>query len=286
VIAPIRAYNVYFTNYAPNTIRFRVLNADKTFKVRLSVYYITPNRVDVFTNGLLAYPTNAQVNSQSYTLIDPGNDTLRFKPNISSPIGTNFMNRTEKMLYFAIDGSGFVDLVVTQTLFIQFNMRDILPVEFYKSQDLVNNIASLFAFDKKSIRRVEPVNENRNAKSLKTGSSRMIIVIENEPAKNLVARDESFSSIVANVTMKFAAGSIETDAQKLLNVTIQSGFIELSMNTNETQCYKLAKINRIKMLTGPKSCREQSPCDQQPVIQVLDDSVRFFKIFKVFKYLK
>ena len=279
VISPDKHYHIYFSNYAPNSLRLRLLNADLSFRARVGVYYITSNRIDLFKNDEIVYPTNANVDpvSKAYKLIDPGNDTLKFKPNISSPIGTNFINRTEKRLYFTIGGSAYIDLIVTQTLFIQFNMKDILPEEFYNSQDLVNNIAALLGVDKKYIRKIEPVKENRKGRDLDSGST-MLIVIENEPAQNYSEGVETFSSILTNITMKFASGSIEENAQKLLNTSIQGGFIELPSNSNETQSFKLSKISKIKLIRGPKSCREQSPCDQQPIIQVLDDMV-FLVVF-------
>ena len=139
--------------------------------------------------------------------------------------------------------------------------------EFYNSPNLVSNFAALLGVDAKYIRRVEPVSESKRKRSVQAASSAMRITIENEPAKNVFKSAEVFSSILANVTMRFAAGTVETEAMKMLNVSIRAARIHIPMNSNETQSFNLSKLTRIEILRGPDARREQSLCGQQPKVQ-------------------
>ena len=70
-------------------------------------------------------------------------------------------------------------------------------------------------------------------------------------------------------------GELQEKAQSRLNVTL-TGFAVQKPSTSpseNTTLTEINKINKIVVFKQASSCRAQSPCDFQPLLQVLDQNV-------------
>ena len=57
------------TGVNPQRTKFYLINADEDDRVRLAVYYSTPQRLDVFADSVYIYPENAEItNDGGYNL--------------------------------------------------------------------------------------------------------------------------------------------------------------------------------------------------------------------------
>ena len=85
-----QTYQIYFTSTPPKYTRFRLINGDPTIKCVLAVYFDSLQQIDVYANTSYVSPTNRDMQSNVFTLLDqPNNVTL------SSPVGSNYFDRFE-----------------------------------------------------------------------------------------------------------------------------------------------------------------------------------------------
>jgi len=54
-------FDLYMTGTNPQHTRFFMLQAEEEERVRLAVYYFSPQRLDVFKDDIYIYPTNAEI---------------------------------------------------------------------------------------------------------------------------------------------------------------------------------------------------------------------------------
>jgi hypothetical protein len=77
---------------------------------------------------------------------------------------------------------------------------------------------------------------------------------------------------------QFMTGELQEKAQVKLNVSF-TGFAVQKPTTSpyeNTTLTDVNKINKIVVVNQASSCRSQSPCDVQPLLQVLDQNVNDF----------
>ena len=63
-VAPEKNYDIYLTSTPPYELRFRILNADENFKIRLSMFYCTSQRIDLYLNGVYVPSTNSYLQNR------------------------------------------------------------------------------------------------------------------------------------------------------------------------------------------------------------------------------
>ena len=56
-----KTYDIYLTGTNPQHTRFYLINADEDDRVRIAIYYSTPQRLDVFADSTFIYPENAEI---------------------------------------------------------------------------------------------------------------------------------------------------------------------------------------------------------------------------------
>ena len=100
----------------PNQLRFRILNADSTFKVRLSMHYFTSNRIDLYKNDYYVDPTNGYYIDGKLHLKDiylnGSQISNSFMPTYLNMSGTNLFVRQKSKMYFSVWGRDYIDLKI------------------------------------------------------------------------------------------------------------------------------------------------------------------------------
>lgn len=96
----------------PQKLRLRLLNSDPSKVLRLAIFYSTPQRLDVYRQGIYIQPTNAQLNGQTFTYIkkNPKLSDDQFEPPLSGISGANFFERRTNTLFVLVRGNGPVDI--------------------------------------------------------------------------------------------------------------------------------------------------------------------------------
>jgi hypothetical protein len=283
VLASNRSYDIYLTSTPPNQLRFRILNADSSFKVRLSMYYSTSNRVDLYRNGRFVEPTNADYVNGNMVLRDPQSNLNSFMPTLNSPSGTNLMYRLDRKFYFSHSGADVIELRIAPLVYVRFGVPAITPDAFFNTETIVSNFASLLNIDPARIRRVEIVRESissgrrRRQSSLNDLVYISLTIFENpvqilENNLTLSSIDARMNELGATISNLFATGQLQEQAKSLLNVSLQTMSIQQPYsNDTAKEIYKAA---RILVHQEAKGCREQAVCEQQPILKVVDEDVR------------
>jgi hypothetical protein len=288
IVAANKSYKVFLTATPPNQLRFRLLNADASYKIQLGMYYFTSQRIDLYRNDTFINATNAVYVNGAMQLQDP-TPLSSYMPTYSNASGSNLYVKADQMMYFSIDGSSYIDLKIAPVLFLRFGVPAITPDQFFNTATLVGNMAILLGVDPSMIRKVNIVRAS-SKKKRQAGSSLVYVevtIMSNPPSSASNSNSSSeiasqLSSLSNNITNKYLTGQLQAQAQSVLNITIAAlsitpPVITPSNNTN-TQV-TLVKVASIVVVQNAAQCQALLPCIQQPSIKVLDGNVNLFYFF-------
>ena len=162
LIAANRSYDIYLSSTAPKQLRFRIVNADDSFNVRLSMYYFSSQRIDLYVNNTFTDPSNAEYKNGDMVLKETTKANRNsFMPTPQSKVGANFFDKPYGQMFFTAGGHSVIDLKISPVLFVRFGFPAITPDDFFQSANLVGNIAGLLGVPASKIRRVNIVRESR-----------------------------------------------------------------------------------------------------------------------------
>ena len=104
-------------------------------------------------------------------------------------------------------------------------------------------------------------------------------VLSEEAALNAMAIE--YKKLDFLITARFATGQLQAEANKKLNINLENLFVQQPFsNVSETE---IKRLNQLVIVKETANCREQSPCDVQPSLQVIDENVIYFVfIYKQF----
>ncbi len=264
----------------PNQLRFRILDADASYKVKLSVYYYTPLRIDAYVNNVFVPPTNADYSTGKMQIIDPSTNLAAYMPSLSSPTGKNLFYSNERKMYFVTDGSvDTFDLNIAPVLYVRFGFPAITPAQFFNTQTLVGNLALLLGVDPLKIRKVQitrATSRKRRQNSVNNLNYVDLYIYDDAASMlndtntvNVLA--SSTNNLNAKILNMYMAGELQNQAESILNVTLATMSIQQPYSSTTIQAVK--KIGQIKVVTQADQYKAQTPCLVQPVITVVDENV-------------
>ena len=133
IVAANKNYDVVLTSTPPEKLRFRLLNSDASFKIGLSMFYSTPQRIDLYKDDVFVAPTNAYyVNGGMRVREINENNLASLKPSWRNASGTNVFYKKDFKIYFAADGSSVIDLKVSQRQLLLTFFRNVLFIKMFK----------------------------------------------------------------------------------------------------------------------------------------------------------
>lgn len=302
IIAADKNFDIYLTSTPPDQLRFRVLNADSSFKARLSMHYFTPNRIDLYKNNEFVAPTNAYYSKGNMLLTDPSSNLSYYKPTYNNTSGTNLFAKNDRKVFFTIGGGDVIDLKMTKVLNIKFGVPAVTEDAFFNSANLVQNLADLLGVDASKIRKVEIVRatsrKRRNARD--SGLIQIVLTIYDDAAQlltdqaNINTTTNQLKELEASIINRYATGQLQSDAQKKLNISLDQFIIQKASSANVTEV-EITKLKKISVVQEANNCDAQVPCKVQPILQVLDENVSFLFViilkcyslwYEVFVFLK
>lgn len=243
------------------------------------MYYFTAQRIDLYLNDTFIAPTNADYTTGKMQIKDPGSNQTAFMPTHQSPIGTNFFSKPDRRMYFAIDGTSYVDLKIAPVLFVRFGVPAITADQFFNTQTLVGNMALLLGIDSSKIRRAEIVRATSKKRQANSLAYIVLTIFEDAPTslndtQATNTQKQAMNQLDAKITNMFMTGQLQEQA-KSLNITLTSMSVQRpNSNTTDQPVVKIAKLVVAKEAS---SCAAQTPCLGQPSIMVADDNV--FKFY-------
>ena len=116
----------------------------------LGVWYSQPYRLDVYVNNVHVKPNNFEwvidrdTGERIYNLKpEVSNQQNQYLPTPSDPIGNNWFQRKEGILYFTIRGSSPVEVRTHQTVIVSFKIPPQTIDQFF-GPNIVRNLALFF----------------------------------------------------------------------------------------------------------------------------------------------
>ena len=288
MIAANKSYDIHLTGNPPSQLRFRILNADSSFKAKISMYYFTSQRIDVYKDDLFQNATNALYLNGRMTIQDPSSNISSYMPSYSNVSGTNLYYKQDQRIHFTLDGSGYIDLKIAPVLFVRFGVPAITPAQFFNTATLVGNFALLLGVDASKIRKVTIVKASGKKKRQSDGLIFVELTIFDDPPKSSTNNNASndiqsqLSALNKKISNQYLTGELQAQAQSIMNVSLKAMSIKAPI-TNSTQAatsqeVTLVKVAKIVVVQNADQCKSMLPCTIQPSIKVLDENVNYFKI--------
>jgi hypothetical protein len=200
-------------------------------------------------------------------------------PTFSSLSGTNYMDRTARKIYFSMDGNAnnYIDLVISEEIYLSFGVGAISTTAFFNSDKIVSNVAALLGVPPSMIKKVQIVSatgtSKRSSRQVSNQGSKLTVVIGNDPPSVTnetvpsTTNSNQLQNITASIATQFYFGQLQKTAASL-NISIKT--LDLQVNKSQSS---LRIISGLKITQDISGCRAQSPCDKQPIIQLVDQDV-------------
>ena len=287
IVAPFKNYDIYLTATPPDTLRFRLLNSDSSYKVRLSMYYFTSMRIDLYLNGVYVPPTNAYWLNTHMLIKDVSNQLAIYMPTYNNASGVNLFY--DHRIYFSLSGGDVVDLQIAPVLFISFDVPALTEDQFFDPTTLVSNFATLLGLRPDQIKRVNIIsasnstsfnNNNRRKRDLSTTKTINLTIYDNPVTflSDTAHINASTSALIlssAQITNRFATGQLQTQAQALFNVSLVAMNIRPPQVAPNASAVEIGQVSNLVVVQEASICNAQVPCQIQPVLKVVDQYVTF-----------
>jgi hypothetical protein len=282
------SFDIYLTGSPPNQLRFRILNADASFKVRVSMSYPTSLRIDVYMNGSFIQPTNAYYVNGNMLLNVTDQNTVSYMPTYLNMSGANFFNNYNQKVYFVMDGLNYIDLIIAPVLYVKFGFPALTPDAFFNPATIADKFALLLGLNPSQIKRVDITKATRSTgKKRQTADSLNYVgltfyenpILSNKNISAVNYLITKMNQLSANISNLFSSGQLQLNSQVLLNVSLTSMSLQQPISNQlsgmQPQLQPVVKVNSIKILKNADECRAQTPCQVQPQLMILDENVRF-----------
>lgn len=176
---------MYFSSTQPDHIRFSLIRADSSRCTVVGLYYLNPNRIDVYTNTL----NNNDVSKTNYVLPKNGeyNDNgdfklkheegVDYKPTCSDSHGDNYIDREAHIIYFVIKGgTSTIHLRRAEVIVVAMGFPAINMEDFFRDDLIVNNLAALLGIPRNKIRVLNVVSESSGGRRRRRETGTGVIV--------------------------------------------------------------------------------------------------------------
>ncbi|KAK2830693.1 hypothetical protein Q5P01_018624 [Channa striata] len=181
IVATGHSFDVFFTSVSPQKLRLMMINADPSEGIIVSVFYSSPQRLDVYVDNQLVAPANAQWNAKKndYILKKPVY-AGEYIPQLNGTAGTNFFDQDYKMLKILLRGSTPVEVRTSPVLIIAFGLAGMTEDQFF-GDNLIMNLAAFLKVPQNMMRISKIIRENGGARRRKRSTGLSVEVEIKKP---------------------------------------------------------------------------------------------------------
>ncbi|KAK4328054.1 hypothetical protein Pmani_001527 [Petrolisthes manimaculis] len=128
------------TSTPPQVIRLHLLHADPSEAVVLRIYFPKLQRYDIYVDDIYVAPKNLDTSKlPAYQLLGEG---TMYEPTLSDPTGSNYLQRSEKLLHVVLRGGQIVDIKTTPMIILTTGLV-VDPNNFYEMEIASSPTSSL-----------------------------------------------------------------------------------------------------------------------------------------------
>ncbi|XP_050685917.1 fibrocystin-L-like isoform X2 [Eriocheir sinensis] len=221
VVAGDQVYEMAMTSTPPQVLRLHTLTEEEV--VVLRIFFPKLQRYDIYVGDTFIPPTNIDTSVTKYQLLPE--DPLApeaFFPTISDAVGSNYLQRSAKLLHVVVGKSQIVTIKTTPMITLQSGLV-VTESDFYE-ENLLQNLVDLFGISPDNIRITNIVPENSRRGWTRQGTVTMDVSAEIASAPTTspdgaesaldapVLTFEALESAYETAVNKFQEGSCETCA--------------------------------------------------------------------------
>ncbi|KAK4327437.1 hypothetical protein Pmani_002101 [Petrolisthes manimaculis] len=160
--------------YVDQVIRLHLLHADPSEAVVLRIYFPKLQRYDIYVDDIYVAPKNLDTSKlPAYQLLGEG---TMYEPTLSDPTGSNYLQRSEKLLHVVLRGGQIVDIKTTPMVILTTGLV-VDPNNFYK-ENVIQNLALLLGVAPENIRVMNVINEGSTGRRTKMGKEKKTFEME------------------------------------------------------------------------------------------------------------
>ncbi|KAK3879633.1 hypothetical protein Pcinc_015818 [Petrolisthes cinctipes] len=215
VVASNTVYEVAMTSTPPQVIRLHLLHADPSEAVVLRIYFPKLQRYDIYVDDVYVAPKNLDTSKlPAYQLL--GEDAM-YEPTLSDATGSNYLQRSEKLLHVVLRGGQIVDIKTTPMVILTTGL--VVDSNNFFEGDVVQKIALLLGVAPENIRVLNVITEGSTGRRTKRETQEIKIEMEiassptsslssntsNAEGGNVLTREQLDQSM-ANVVEYFQTG--------------------------------------------------------------------------------
>merc|ERR1712136_93355 len=153
------------TGYPPLNMRLHLLNAKSDEAIRVGIFYLKPERLDIYRDGdVYIHPNNHALNDEGkfITLPPPADDPEKYFPKLDTKLhGSNYMDRTNRMLYITLRGPQVIEIKTAPVVVIEFGFPAMKVDDFFE-KNLISNLATYLEVPPYKVKLVNVVRETRD----------------------------------------------------------------------------------------------------------------------------
>ncbi|KAG0718998.1 Fibrocystin-L [Chionoecetes opilio] len=159
VVAAGQTYEMAMTSTPPQLLRLHLLHAPPGEAVILRIFFPKPQRYDIYVDDVFVPPTNIDVSVTSYQLIPENpDDPDAFFPTFDDDAGTNYFQRSAKLVHVVLQGGHVIDIKTTPMVTLQSGL--VVSEEDFFEENILSNLADLLGVSAENIRITSIVRED------------------------------------------------------------------------------------------------------------------------------
>ncbi|CAL4062251.1 unnamed protein product, partial [Meganyctiphanes norvegica] len=164
---------------------FHLLNADPSEAVVIRMFFPKTQRYDIYVDDVYVPPKNIDASKDSYQLL-PEDDS--FFPTAGDPVGSNYLQRSLKLLHFVVKGGQVIDVKTTPAIVVSTGL--VIEEGNFFEVDVVEKLALLLGVPLGNIRVVNVIREDSKLR-VTNEYVELEIEIASYPSTNLNASESS-----------------------------------------------------------------------------------------------
>ncbi|XP_062266639.1 PKHD1 like 1, tandem duplicate 1 [Platichthys flesus] len=288
IVATGHSFDVFFSSVSPQKLRLMMLNADPSESVLVSVFYSSPQRLDVYVDNKLVPPTNAKWNSENtdYTLMKPIS-AGQYVPQLNATEGSNYFDTEYKMLKVVVKGSKPVEIRTSPVLFLSFDMPAVTTDEFF-GENLIQNLATFLKVPANMIRITNIIREDSRRRKRSTGM-KVEVEIKKPPVQQTsnTTNDDADFELLKNIADDLGQAAVSGNLSRSIGFNVSSlGVIAPPPPSSDPEWNKeatvevtreepvvsyVSSVHDLLLMMNPIAGQFVGPLLQQPSLMAVDE---------------
>ncbi|GFS10808.1 polycystic kidney and hepatic disease-like 1 [Elysia marginata] len=163
IVALDRVFDIFLSSTNPKTMRFMLMNSNADECVRLSLWSLQQNRLEVDVDGVVVNPKNGYTDANGRFRLNLQNTNHQHMPEVADKInGENYLSRAESTLFWTQCGNSEVTVTRKDVIIVSFTLPAMTDEEFFGEQ-IVENLAGFLNVDPRKVRVVNIVSDTSSS---------------------------------------------------------------------------------------------------------------------------